>query len=174
MSNICTFIEIQIKMGNMKLKQIYERYTSVFTFKGRLNREKYIPIFIGIIFFFIFNYLFIWAWLKYEDYLIPNALYTNEMLIELSGLLFFILLLAYLFLWVSIIIFFICKTVQRLHDLNSSGIWIIFRITWPIAILFLSIPAQKWEQIIIIIIVLMFELMLLLKKGTAGPNKYGE
>jgi len=61
---------------------------------------------------------------------------------------FFILLV------IIYLIAYIVQDVKRLHDLDSSGIWIILRF----------IP----------IISLIFSFYLLLADGTVGPNQYGE
>lgn len=57
----------------------------------------------------------------------------------------------------------ISLTIRRLHDLNHSGWLLLIRL-----IQFIPIP------VIIDLAMLVFELYLLFKKGTDGPNDYGD
>lgn len=103
-----------------------------------------------------------------REYFIPNIIYTNENLLDLFSLLSYIFVLIYLFLCTAFIIFFTCQSVQRLHDFNASGRWLILRF----AFCFLMIIPDDISLVFFIFWVI-FELALLLKKGTIGLNKYG-
>ncbi|SKC71944.1 DUF805 domain-containing protein [Maledivibacter halophilus] len=101
-----------------------------FTFKGRINRAKYIwiPFLIGIL-AVIFQAIFIST--------------------ESIGLLLVVILLS-----IASTVLGICLTVQRLHDIERPGThyWLLLI---PIYNIYLG-------------------LLLLFKKGTDGPNEYGE
>ena len=156
----------------MNLRKAYEKYNSWFTFKGRLDRKMYRIIFLTIILLLFLNLLIIALWLNVSntESIIVQAIVTFLGLG--SNLVAFIFLIVYISFWISVIIFFTCQSIRRLHDINSSGIWIIARTPSLIAIWFLIIPADVW-QLIIVILAMIFELTLLLKKGADGKNKYG-
>ncbi|WP_416390159.1 DUF805 domain-containing protein [Tepidibacter hydrothermalis] len=107
---------------------------NLFDSEGRINRSKYIYYhFIAFIVGSLIN-------------LFLNLLPCNDdnvFLLIFVGLLF----IAYL-------VFAICLMIQRLHDLNRSGIH-IFLFMVPIYNIYLKF-------------------LILFGKGTNGPNKYGE
>ena len=141
----------------MKMNRLYERYNQIFTFKGRLSRRDYIYSFILYVACLILN-----VYVLQIDFPYISLIENNPVLSNLAGLLFLILFVAYLFLVVAITIYFLCRSIQRLHDMNESGIWIIFRIFWILG-------AVHYIPLILAIIC---EIVLLLKRGTNGPNKY--
>ncbi|WP_459195745.1 DUF805 domain-containing protein [Wukongibacter baidiensis] len=111
-----------------------------FTFKGRINRKKYffyqIAINIGYLIFSVYE---------------PENFFLNILSIILMMILIFVVL---------------SKMVQRLHDINTSGIIILIPAI-------LMIVAELTNIVILGMIVLGFHCHLMIKKGTYGPNKYG-
>ena len=146
-------------MTILKAGEIYDKYNQVFTFKGHLSRSDYIYTVIFYCLYFILN-AYIWI----IDSPLPNITFieNNLILSNLADLLFFILFVTYLFLFIAVNIYFLCRSIQRLHDINESGIWIIFRIFWIFGLIH-PIP---------LILAIICEIILLLKKGTKRPNKY--
>ena len=108
-----------------------------FSFNGRIRRSTY---FIRIVALFILLIILSFFIGVIGAVLNSGNLYFTEI--------FFILLV------IIYLIAYIVQDVKRLHDLDSSGIWIILRF----------IP----------IISLIFSFYLLLADGTVGPNQYGE
>ena len=117
------------------LSNIYNLlFSKFFTFKGRSSRKEYI---IKILLYTLILVLGIYTFDKCTD---PNVFtVTYVLFIDIISA---ILLIEYFFL-----------AVRRLHDLNSSG--------WYVLITFLP-----FGQLLI--------LWLMFKKGTAGANNYGD
>lgn len=67
----------------------------------------------------------------------------------------------------------IAVTVRRLHDLNFSGWWYLF-FTTPISLSFSTVGKNMDKFFYVSIALLIFFIILMCKKGTLGPNKYGE
>jgi len=119
--------------------------TDYFTYEGRLNRRPYflrMAAYYGI-------YLIIWIIVVLADY-------GNDIGIIIF---MFLLLLSIPFHFVGFI-FVVMQSIQRLHDLNKSG--------WYLLIILVGLI-----PLIGGFIVLGFELYLLLVKGTTGPNRFG-
>ena len=117
------------------LSNIYNLlFSKFFTFKGRSSRKEYI---IKILLYTLILVLGIYTFDKCTD---PNVFtVTYVLFIDIISA---ILLIEYFFL-----------AVRRLHDLNSSG--------WYVLITFLP-----FGQLLI--------LWFMFKKGTAGANNYGD
>lgn len=60
-----------------------------------------------------------------------------------------------------------CKTIQRLHDINLSGTLILI----PLSIGLLDAVSPTYNFVPLIVI---FQIFVLFKKGTEDYNKYGE
>jgi len=119
--------------------------TDYFSSEGRLNRRPYfsrMAAYYGI-------YLLIWVIMALADY--GNGIGTIIVM--------FLILLSIPFHFVGFI-FLLMQSIQRLHDLNKSGWYLLI-------ILVVLIPLIGG------FIVLGFELYLLLVKGTTGPNRFG-
>jgi Predicted membrane protein len=119
--------------------------TDYFTYEGRLNRWPYfkrMAVYCGV-------YLLIWIVMTLADY--ENGI----------GIIIFmfLILLSIPFHFVGFV-FVVMQSIQRLHDLNKSGWYLLI-------ILVVFIPLIGG------FIVLGFELYLLLIKGTTGPNRFG-
>ena len=151
----------------MKCLMLFSKFTNyfkelfvrqLFSFKGRANRKEYIiRLTTSFILFTLIN--------VFDDSFFKSDLIITILLdstIAIVGLMYCIQYFPLL--------------VRRLHDLDYSGWWslayIMYIIFTPFVILIPSISK-------IIIILLMFihciiGLYFVLKKGTPGPNKYGE
>ena len=145
----------------MDFKKIYKKYNEIFTFKGRWSRKLYLNAFIIYVLFLILNYFILTS--NYSFLALPGMILDDPVLYGLYQFAFFVLFSIYLFIWVTVTIYFICKSIQRLHDFNFPWIWMTLRLVW---LFVLSVP-------ILLVVMVIFELMLLLKKGTIGLNKYG-
>lgn len=108
---------------------------NLFSFKGRASRKEYVVKLIMIVIIFFILQL--------------NLEYQNS---DNNWFFIIILGLSVVFAWVSILQYF-PLAVRRLHDLNSSG--------WFVLICFVP-----FGQLLI--------LWLMFKKGTDGVNDYGE
>ncbi|WP_099192081.1 DUF805 domain-containing protein [Tepidibacter mesophilus] len=107
---------------------------NLFTSEGRINRSKYIHYnFIAFIICSLIN-------------LTMNSIPFDD------GNVFVFIFISLLV--ITYLIFYICLIVQRLHDLNRSGIHILL----------LLIPIYD----------VYLKFIILFKKGTNGPNQYGE
>ncbi|MDR2944166.1 MAG: DUF805 domain-containing protein [Methanosarcinales archaeon] len=146
----------------VEISGISRKYNDLFTFKGRLPRRPYIFLIIICILLLILNYFVIYALLNLDLQAEVPFLQT-EIMLDLTGLIFFIIFILYLIFWVTITIYVTCQSIRRLHDLNLSGFWILLRVFWILGQI----------NIIFIIIAFLFELILLLKKGSSGMNRYG-
>jgi len=116
-----------------------------FSFKGRISRMNYLgyQFFVGIPIVFL--------------QILYDAFFTGKILLSLILLIFHVPL--------SIIL--ICKSIQRLHDINISGAVILV----PFAIYFLHVITPNYNFLPFLMV---FQIFLLLKKGTEDSNKYGE
>lgn len=117
------------------------RIKKCFSFKGRINRKKY------LIYQLIINIAYVITSVYKPDNSILN------------------LLMGILMLTLTFIVF--TKTIQRLHDINTSGIIIII----PTILL---ITSELTKIDIFALIAFGFHCHLLITKGTYGPNKYGD
>jgi len=111
-----------------------------FTFKGRINRKKY------LFYQFIITITHIISFAYMSD---------SSILSILSGIIKLIL---------TFVIF--TKIVQRLHDINTSAIVLLIPAI-------LMIVGEITDIDIFAMIVFGFHCHLMIKKGTYGPNKYG-
>jgi len=119
--------------------------TDYFSEKGRLNRWPYFSRYIGCIILFSLPILLLEA---------------SEYLGDFVVIIVFFVLIVGLIPAMIISIFMLMQSIQRLHDLNKSG--------WYLLILF-AYPIPYLGEII----VLGFVLYLFLAKGTSGPNRFG-
>lgn len=125
--------------------QILNRLIDYFKISGRISRKTFILRMVGLL---IVSFLVILLFLAF-DWL------TVGILSESADLVITILYGAVLWLSVVLFIFFIfAQEIKRLHDMNSSGWWLLLRFI-PIVSLF-------------------YLLWLLIGSGTVGPNKYGD
>ncbi|WFD08708.1 DUF805 domain-containing protein [Tepidibacter hydrothermalis] len=107
---------------------------NLFTSEGRINRAKY----------------FYYHFLAFVVGPLMN-LCINSLGLDDENVFVFIFVSFYV---IAYLIFITCLMIQRLHDLNRSGIH-IFLFMVPIYNIYLK-------------------LLILFKKGTDGPNEYGE
>lgn len=116
-----------------------------FSFKGRISRMNYFwyQLFIGIPI----------ALLQ----ILYNVFLTDKILLGL--------ILPFFLIPLSIIL--MCKTIQRLHDINLPGILILI----PLSIGFLDGISPTYNFVPLILV---FQIFVLFKKGTKDYNKYGE
>lgn len=125
--------------------QILNRLIDYFKISGRITRKTFILRMLGLL---IASFLVILLFLAF-DWL------TVGILSKSADLVITILYGAVLWLSVVLFIFFIfAQEIKRLHDMNSSGWWLLLRFI-PIVSLF-------------------YLLWLLIGSGTVGPNKYGD
>jgi Predicted membrane protein len=121
-----------------------------FSYEGRLNRWPYFLRYIGCIvanFALVIILGIIAAIMSLFDTVIG---YLIVLLISLVALV----------IGLAIIVFMLMQSIQRLHDLDKSGWYLLIRLAN-------FIPLIGW------IIVLAFDLYLFLAEGTAGPNRFG-
>ena len=130
---------------NSSLKTFQKDY---FSFSGRLNRWPYFLRLIG--YFLIFKFLQIV--LKIAD--------------KINGIVESIAYVLVIITVIAAFIFISAQTVKRLHDLNKSGWLILIRLIY-------HIPIFGWISVIIWICAIIFELYLILAKGTNGSNRFG-
>ena len=116
-----------------------------FSFKGRINRMNYFwyQFVVGIPIVFI--------------QILHNNFFADKIVLSLIVLVFYI----------PLTIVLICKTIQRLHDINIPGIVVLI----PYAIAFLHVITPKYN---LLPFSLAFQVFLLIIKGNEGSNKYGE
>jgi uncharacterized membrane protein YhaH (DUF805 family) len=160
------------------MKKAYEIYNNLFTYTGRLDKKRYAGVFLIVLSLLLLNILILWAGLSVDstDYPIFRTFFELG-----DGFMFVLFFFANLFFGIAVFISFLHKSVQRLHDFNYSGSWVLVRILtlmtiWYFITLALNHPFMKpisvW-MILIAILTMIFELTLLLKKGTEGENDYG-
>ncbi len=135
-------------------------FKKLFCSKGRANRTEYI---LGLLIFIIVVY----GGDKTNDYFD----YFGK---SSSSSMFFIGLGFFIICVICVVNYFFIAA-RRLHDLNVSGWWQL--------ITFVSVSGG-WRQLItfepiatllrVNILLLIFSIILMFKKGTPGPNKYGE
>ena len=132
-------------------------YRTFFTFSGRLNRKPYImrslvAIFLPVILAFVLFYLFAGG-LKpgqeylHKDLLWPGQEYLHKDLLWLHVTVHSLLIILAIFMGFSL-------GVRRCHDLDKSGWWLLLG-----AVPYINIA---WG------------LYLACKRGTVGPNRYGD
>ncbi|MCT4565357.1 MAG: DUF805 domain-containing protein [Maledivibacter sp.] len=114
---------------------------NLFLFNGRINRKKYI-----------------FYQLVFPILILPLSFYNPDNI-------FLILIKTCLNLSIAIIL--VSKSVQRLHDMNFSGVVVLI----PLILGFLG---NFLDSLIFPMIVLGYYIHLMIKKGTIGPNKYGD
>jgi uncharacterized membrane protein YhaH (DUF805 family) len=129
----------------------------LFRSKGRANRTEYI---VGLLTFIIVVY---------------GGDKTHDYLHKSSSLIMFFLSQVNITICIICVVNYFFIAARRLHDLNASGWWQL--------ITFVSISGG-WRQLItfepiatllrVNISLLIFSIFLMCKKGTPGPNKYGE
>lgn len=143
----------------MKVRELKEQY---FSFKGRVNRKPFmyrLLVIGGLSIFFLLYIITIEPHLK-ED--LPN--FTQNLRRQLIFWVFYI----------PLAISSLSIGIRRLHDLNRSEWWIFLSLLPMVG----SYIPQSEDTILTITafnyIGQMFNLYLLLAKGTNGPNKYGE
>jgi len=122
--------------------------TDYFSSEGRLNRW---PYFLRMCVFHGF-FLITWLFMTITDY--------GGIIGSISLIIFILLLLISIPFYFVGIVFVLMQSIQRLHDLNKSG--------WYLLIIFAAFIPYIGE-----IIVFGFELYLFLVKGTTGPNRFG-
>ena len=123
-----------------------------FQFSGRAGRKEYISF--GIIAFIIRVSLS--AVILLLKYIEPSSLIT---------IIFILLNIAFVFLY---IIPYISLSVRRFHDINLSGLWYMaFAIFLILLKIFYGSPSYLLAEFAL-------DIVLMLIKGTNGPNKYGE
>ena len=147
-------------MGNLK----------VFTIQGRLNRMPYnifsfalmlVPVVILTLMFLMQAYLK--AHLNLVSGIFANTLIVSALIVV------FIVILCF--------IGQVTLTIRRLHDLNLSGwFYLLFIIpdTLTAALYNEADPLMKIISIVLTLIPVIFFLLLMLKRGTVGDNKYGK
>jgi uncharacterized membrane protein YhaH (DUF805 family) len=121
------------------------------TFSGRASRSEYwwFVLFCFLIGFFLKPLIDQYSTVDWSNRLIPQ----NESLMALAAVIFFVV-----FVFIPVVVMMtiaqISVTVRRLHDINRSGWWqlIIF------------VPIVGW----------IVDLYWMIKKGTSGPNRFGE
>jgi len=136
--------------------KILNRLIDYFKISGRITRKTFIlrmvGLFIGLpIMVFVFYLL-----LASIVYLLSLAF--NWFGIDVSESVdLIIMILFYAALWLYIVLFIVfslAQGIKRLHDMNSSGWWVILQFIPYVSLFYL--------------------LWLLIGDGTIGPNKYGE
>ncbi|RKD22436.1 Uncharacterized membrane protein YhaH, DUF805 family [Caminicella sporogenes DSM 14501] len=116
-----------------------------FSFKGRISRMNYFwyQLFVGIPIIFL--------------QILYNVFLADKILLALIVLV----------LHTPLSIILICKSIQRLHDINISGKVILV----PFVIVFLHVITPNYNFLPFLMV---FQVSLLLIRGTEGSNKYGE
>lgn len=142
-------------MLNLFIKCFTEKY---FQFNGRANRKEYLSflVFDNVLLFLI-------------EFL--NNISSSSTVIAALGMAY---KLTSIFPSVSV-------TVRRVHDINLSGWWCLI-LTMVIALFCILIPFVKISTntialcalIILGISIIILALFVIFKKGTPGPNLYGE
>lgn len=140
---------------HMKLIQIADFVSRRLTFKGRLGRLPYFYLIFSGITLFALSYLAIIA----VDEIWPAA-YTDfeasvQRTIALIGLILFFTV------WTGFLLYFLCQSVRRLHDLNAPG--------WVYLFILIIFAGEHGG-----LAVLLFHLALVTLPGTKGSNKYGD
>ena len=148
------YLNIWNKLTN-NFKRLFLK--KLFRSKGLANRTEYI---LGLLTFIIVVY----AGDKIHDYLHKSSSLIMFFLSQVNFTICVICVVNYFFI-----------TARRLHDLNASGWWQL--------ISFVSVSGG-WRQLItfepiatllrVNISLLIFSIILMFRKGTPGPNKYGE
>ena len=121
-----------------------------FSYEGRLNRWPYFLRYIGCI---VANFVLV---------IILGIIAAIMSLFDtvIGYLIVLLISLVALVIGLAIIVFMLMQSIQRLHDLDKSGWYLLIRLAN-------FIPLIGW------IIVLAFDLYLFLAEGTAGPNRFG-
>ena len=131
-----------------------------FHYKGRINRKPYICFMILylLLCFILPSFVLTYAMNMHT----PFDLGMMELSYILSSFAKLFIFLLYGGFWLMFSIFIIFQTIRRLHDLNlTGGICLIYLLCF--------LPGTiTWG------ILLLFQLLLFLPDGTAGPNQYGE
>lgn len=68
-------------------------------------------------------------------------------------------------------ILFIILSIKRLHDMNKSGLWFFLPVGF---VALVTIPAEVLGGFIVLPAIMFTVILMSIKKGTVGPNKYGE
>ena len=134
-----------IKMFYLFVKCFTEKY---FVFNGRSGRKEYLSFLI-----FDKSVLFFMA--------ILATLTASKVIIIISAIYF----LLSTFPSISL-------TIRRFHDLNLSGWWCVMLTL--IGVLVISFIPQNTISTAVLCVLCIAAILIMFKKGTSGPNKYGE
>lgn len=133
------------------------RYMNTQFFSKRIGRRDYFAYIFGTLFLFSFINVLI-------DALIPINI-NNDISLYLSSIL---LPMVQIGLWVLL---FVILSVKRLHDMNLSSMWFLFISGFITLVIFLT---QELAGFFVLPAIMFVTVFLSLKKGTGGPNRFGE
>lgn len=123
-------------------------------FTGRISRGGYFASIAGTLLFIqLINSLYSLI-PPYKIFLILEYTVVNPML--------------QLGLWA---ILYILLSIKRLHDMNKSGFWLLLPLGF---VLLVTLPAVVLGGFIVIPAIMFTVILMSIKKGTVGTNKYGE
>jgi uncharacterized membrane protein YhaH (DUF805 family) len=151
------------------MKILLHSYKNMFNYSGRASRKEYwlFPVYnmiIGVIYTFLVIELV--GFLEKKS----NLISIVDTLISCHKYIVFTFV-------ILILIANIALTVRRFHDINKSGWWGLVQIIPFLyeALEKMNIPIEGlYLNIIILIILIIFLCIIGFKKGTRGPNRFGE
>ena len=73
---------------------------------------------------------------------------------------------------IGIFVPYISLTIRRFHDINLSGWWYLFYCVLPLAIILIAFVSSLYLMFLLLIMFIYF-VYLMAKKGTEGPNEFG-
>jgi hypothetical protein len=148
---------------NSNLKIVLNCITQKYLkFQGRTSRkELWLFLICSMLLMFILEGIFfILSILASSGYILKDISFLLKLSINSLFFIFFTIPLIAVF-------------VRRLHDLNFSGWWYLFFMT-PISLGFSTVGKNVDKLFYVSIALLILFIFLMCKKGTPGPNKYGE